>query len=44
MLKVRIFNDTLKYLMSLASILLFKDRVIVDGVKSNTDDKGHYKF
>ena len=27
-----------------ASILLFKDRIIMDDVKSNTSDKGHHKF
>ena len=41
MLKARIFNDTLDFF---ASILLFKDRIIMDDVKSNTSDKGHHKF
>ena len=41
MLKLRISNDALKYYMSFASILMFKDPVIVDGVKQNTGDKGH---
>ena len=46
MLKVRIFNDALDYLMIFASILLFKDGIIMDGVKSNgyTGDKGHHKL
>ena len=44
MLKLRISNDALKYLMSFAYILMFKDRVIVDGVKRNTGDKSHYKI
>ena len=44
MLKVQIFNDALDYKMIFTSILLFKDRIIMDAVKSNTGDKGHHKF
>ena len=44
MLTVRIFKDALDYKMIFASILLFKDRIIIDGVKSIADDKGHHKL
>ena len=44
MLMVRIFNNALEFEMIFASILLFKDRIIMDGVTSKTSDKGHHKF
>ena len=45
MLKARIFDDALDFLNDFfASILLLKDRIIMDDVKSNTSDKGHHKF
>ena len=39
-----LLKDVLNYKMIFASILLFEDRVIMDGVKSNTGDKGRHKF